>query len=82
MRQPLHINIIQKWAPALFSRIYTYEREAKRSAKARRKKSVKKSECAERERKKPEFVLLLPPTLEAWLQSPKMLGRRKSKGLE
>jgi hypothetical protein len=39
--------------------------------KARRKKSVKRS----------VFVLFPPPTLDAWFQSPKLLGRGKSNGL-
>jgi hypothetical protein len=43
----------------------------------------KKSECAERERKKSvNLRFFLSPTLEARLQTPMMLGMGKSKGLE
>jgi hypothetical protein len=46
--------------------------------KAQRNKKAKKK-C---ERKKVEFTLFLPPTLETQFQSPKPLGRGKSKDLE
>ncbi len=46
---------MQRWALALWQN---------KSAKARRKKSAKKSESAERERKKREFALFLPPTVD------------------
>jgi hypothetical protein len=42
-----------------------------------KKKECKKSESAERERKKREFALFPPPTVEIRFQSPKPLGRGK-----
>jgi hypothetical protein len=60
-------SLYQRWAPALFSRFRAREREAKNSAKAGRKKSAKKSESAERERKKREFF---HPTQATRFQSP------------
>jgi Flp pilus assembly protein TadB len=62
-------------APALFSRFRAREREAKKSAKARRKKSAKaqrkkstkarrKKSAKKSERKKREFALIPPPTVE------------------
>jgi hypothetical protein len=49
---PKNVTTNQRWAPALFSCFHAREREAKKNAKAQRKKSAKKSESAERERKK------------------------------
>ncbi len=72
----------QRWAPALFSRFRAREREAKKSAKARRKKNAKKAKAPSAKEKKREFALFPPPTVETRFQSPKPLGRGKCKGLE
>jgi hypothetical protein len=75
---------MQRWAPALFSRFRAREREAKRKKEreSTKKKEREKSESAERERKKREFALFPQPKDEIRFQSPKPLGRGKSKGLE
>ncbi len=64
----------QRWAPALFSR---EARSHKKSAKAR----GKKSESAERERKKREFALFPPIIVEIRFQSPMPLDRGKARVL-
>jgi hypothetical protein len=69
-------------AGAFFALSRSGARSEKKSAKARRKKSAKKSESAERQRKKREFALFPQPKVEIRFQSPKPLGRGKSKGLE
>jgi hypothetical protein len=48
--------------PALFSRFRAFMLASGKPKKER--ESAKKSESAERERKKREFVLFLPPTVE------------------
>jgi hypothetical protein len=69
--------------PALFSRFRAREREAKkRSTKARRKKSAKKAKVPSAKEKKREFALFPQPSVKIRIQSPKPLGRGKSKGLE
>jgi hypothetical protein len=50
--------------------------------KEREENRARKSESAETERKKRDFALFLPPTLEALFQSPMSLDRGKSKGFE
>ncbi len=60
-----------------FSRFRAREREAKKA-----KESAKKIGSDERERKKHNFGLFPPSTLEAQFHNPNMIGRGKSKGLE
>jgi hypothetical protein len=55
-----HRHRMQREAPALFSYFRVREGEAKKSAGAQRKNDRKKSEIAERERKKREFMLIPP----------------------
>jgi hypothetical protein len=69
-------------AGAFFALSRSQARSEKKSAKARIKKSAKKSKSAERERKKGEFTLFPQPKVEIRFQSPKLLSRGKSKGLE
>jgi hypothetical protein len=55
----------QRWAPALFSRFRTREREGKiRAQKREEKKARKKAKAPSAKEKKREFVLFLPPTVE------------------
>jgi hypothetical protein len=58
------------------------EREAKKSAKVQRKRARKKAKAPRAKEKKREFALFPQPKVEIWFQSPKLLGRGKSKGLE
>ncbi len=57
-------------------------RSQKKSAKALRKKSANKRQSDERERKKREFALLPPLTVEIRFQSTKPFGRGKARVLE
>jgi hypothetical protein len=73
----------QRWAPALFSRFRAREREAKKRARKREEKRArKKAKAPSAKEKKREFSLFPQPKGEIWFQSPKPLGRGKSKGLE
>ncbi len=64
----------------LFLRFHTCERQ-KRAQKCVEKRISEKQKPMH-ERKKSEFVLFPPSNTEAQCQSPKPLGRGKSKGLE
>jgi hypothetical protein len=73
----------QRWAPALFSRFRAREREAKkRTRKREEKRARKKAKAPSAKEKKREFALFPQPKVEIRFQSPKLLGRGKSKGLE
>jgi hypothetical protein len=79
----VHVTHYQRWAPALFSRFRAREREAKKRAqKCEEKRARKKAKAPSAKEKKGEFALFPQPKVEIRFQSPKLLGRGKSKGLE
>jgi hypothetical protein len=63
-----------------FFRFFTHEREAKKERKSVKKKEFEKSESAKE--KSANLCFFLAQTLETQFQSPKLLCRGKSKGLE
>jgi hypothetical protein len=72
IKKDLHLQIcMQRWAPAFALAIAKLERGSAKTAKAQR---VQEKSANSR--------FSFPLTLEARPQSPKMLGRGKSKGLE
>jgi hypothetical protein len=74
LSDPYSLLLIHRGGAALFLGFRACECEAKKSMKAQRKKSVKE--------KKTNSCFFLLLKLEAQFQSPKMLGRGKSNGLE
>jgi hypothetical protein len=69
--------------PAFFLRFCAREREAKKRARKREEKRArKKAKAPSAKEKKRGFALFPQPKVAIRFQSPKQLGRGKSKGLE
>jgi hypothetical protein len=72
----------QRWAPVLFSRFSALERETKKNAGARRKKSMKKAKSLSTKEKSANSRFLLPMLHHIGNPVPESNFRGKSKGLE
>jgi hypothetical protein len=73
----------QRWGPALFRAIALENAKPKKEREsANKKRARKKAKAPSAKEKSANSRFFLPPILEVRFQSPKPLGRGKSKGPE